>query len=377
MPSLRHASLLRGSVALAGCLHVSVAGYALAEPATGPDAGVPPAAPLSPNELDPTKAFADRVILLVRMPGDDGIVQRLRADLRDSQWRIVEIRPDERYEQPPLGASAERERASAAMRIDARRGVIELWVLRPDGPVEETIGSSDGQHDEQVLALRGAEALRARGLLVSRAELPGEVAASVPGTTERAPVADSPELPPAPSERDDATRLWLAIGPGFLASPGGLGPLPVADVGLRLDFARRWSLHASGVLPLSEQAIEAAEGEAEVATSFVTGALDLEWLRLPFGGIRTGVGGGAAFTAMSGVSDSSGFDAVSDMVTTVALLADSSFHADLTDWLRLRASVALGATLPEVSVRFGSREVASFGHPFFVASAVLEAAPPR
>jgi hypothetical protein len=377
MPSLRRASLLRRSVAIAGYLHVSAAGYALAQPDAAPEPGAAPVVPLSPNELDPTKAFADRVILLVRMPGDDGVVQRLRADLQGSQWRIVEIRPDERFEQPSLGASAEHERASAAIRVDARRGVIELWVLRPDGPVEETIGSSDPQQSEQVLALRGAEALRARGLLVSRPDPSRSEALNPPIAAETNPIVDAPPALPSQSERSDAPRLWLALGPGVLLSPGGVGPLPLAEVGLRLDFAERWSLCANGLLPVTEQSLAAAEGEADVRTSVVAGALDLEWARLPFGGIRSGVGAGAAVTAMSGTSDSPGFDVASETVTTLALLVDSSFHADLADWLRLRSSVVLGASLPEVSIRFGSREVASWGRPFFAASAVLEATPPR
>ncbi len=388
MPSLRHASLIRRSAAIAAFLHLSAAAHALAEPAVPPEPNAPPApsappaaaapvVPLSPQELDPTKAFADRVILLVRMPGDDGVVQRLRADLRDSRWRIVEMRPDERFEQPSLGASAERERASAAMRVDARRGVIELWVLRPDGPVEETIGSSDEQQSEQVLALRGAEALRARGLLVSRQDASAGEVANVPSTIEPPPVVDKPPPPPPRSEPREAPRLWLAVGPGVLLSPGGLGPMALADVGLRLDFAERWSIHASGLLPLSEQSITAAEGEADVWTSVVSGALDVEWARLPFGGFRSGAGAGAAVTAMVGVSDSAGFDVASDTVTTLALLADTSFHADFTDWLRLRASVVLGASLPELRIEFGSREVASWGQPFFAASAVLEATTPR
>jgi hypothetical protein len=372
MPSSRRALLLRRSVAIAGCLFSSVVRAAAAEP----DAAAPAGTPLSPQELDPTAAFSERVIVLVRTPGDDGVMARLRADLRESQWRILEIRPDERFERPPLGASAERERASAAIRVDAPRGVIELWVLRPDGPVEETIVASDEQHSEQVLALRGAEALRARGLLPSRPEQ-GSPVPPVPDATQTPPVVDAPPPPRAKSPPSEAARLWLALGPGVALSPGGLGPLPLAELGLRLDFAERWSLHADGLLPVSPQTIAAAEGEAEVATYIVSGALDFEWARLPFGGVRSGIGAGGAVTTMSGDADTSGFDGATDTVTTFALLLNSSFHADLTKWLRLRSAVVLGATLPEVSVRFGSNEVASWGRPLFAASVALEASPPR
>jgi hypothetical protein len=146
---------------------------------------------------------------------------------------------------------------------------------------------------------------------------------------------------------------------------------------LRLDFAERWSLHADGLLPVSPQSVAAAEGEAEVATYLVSGALDFEWARLPFGGLRSGFGAGAGVTTMSGDADTPGFDGATDTVTTFALLLNSSFHADLAKWLRFRSAVALGATMPEVSVQFGSHEVASWGRPLFVASVALEASPPR
>ena len=56
-------------------------------------------------------------------------------------------------------------------------------------------------------------------------------------------------------------------------------------------------------------------------------------------------------------------------------LARTSLHAGLSPWLRLRAGVAGGVTLPAVRVAFGPREVASWGRPFVVASLALELTP--
>ena len=104
------------------------------------------------------------MIVLVRSAGDDGVMMRLRADLRESGWRILEVRDDERFAAAPLGGVAEREGASAAVRIDTRRDAIELWVSRPDGPVEDTVASTEPLSD-QVLALRGRGSTNLAGAL--------------------------------------------------------------------------------------------------------------------------------------------------------------------------------------------------------------------
>jgi hypothetical protein len=169
-------------------------------------------------------------------------------------------------------------------------------------------------------------------------------------------------------------RLSLELGPGVALSPGGLAPLAVADAGVRLELARTWSVSLVGVIPLTRQRVGGAEGEADIAT-FVAGALvELEWATLPAGGFRSGVGAGGSVTSMSGRA-SSGFESAEETVTVFTPLARTSFHASLAPWLRLRAGVAGGITMPAVRVAFGAREVARWGSPFVVASLALEASP--
>jgi hypothetical protein len=362
---------------------LALAAAALVLLATGPadaqspdaEASSPVVEPLSPQELDPTRAFVERIILIVRTPGDDGVMTRLYAELRQSDWRIVEIRAD--LDAPPLGTSAVREGATAAVRVDARRGIIVLWVQRPEGAFEETIGTSGEPWDEQILALRGAEVLRARGLLVEPQALRDDGAsARPPERTPPAPVVDAPaDSREAPRRSDDPPRLWLALGAGLAVSPGGLGPLPLADAGVGVSFDGRWSLGARGLMPLTSQTVSAPEGEADVATWLALGVVEVDWARFGWGGLRSGIGGGAAITTMSGQAEESGFDGTSDTVVTFAPLVSSSFHADMGRSFRVRAAIALGATLPEVRVSFGSREVASFGRPFLLAGVVIESSP--
>jgi hypothetical protein len=338
-----------------------------------------PAAPTAPAphvqyELDPTKAFGDRVIVLVRTPGDDGVMMRLRADLRESEWRILEIRPDERFESPPLGASAERERASAAVRVDRQRGTIELWVLRPEGPVEETIATHGAPEDEQVMALRVAEVLRARGILLKRSQNGSATTAPEPANRKQVTsVTDSP-TPRTPERPESRKRLWLELGPGLALSPGGLGPFPLVELGVRLELSEDWSVCLNGFVPLSPQTVAAAEGEAEVASTLVSGTLELDWFRSSSVELRSGMGAGVTVTTMAGKARPD-FRAAEDTVTTFAPLLRSSLHVSIGRWLRLRSGVVVGATFPEVRVAFASHEVASWGRPFVLASVALEASP--
>jgi hypothetical protein len=375
MPSSRRASLPRRSLAVAW--FVLLTGFVRVGFAEAPSESSPQVSPTPPAdyELDPTRAFGDRVILLVRTPGDDGVMTRLRADLLESEWRIVEIRLDERFAPAPLGVSAERERASAAVRVDTRRGTIELWVLRPDGPVEETITTSTDQRNEQVLALRVAEALRARGILLSGPTRHGRRRTS-PAITAPSGAPGTAPKPSAPT-RDPSDRawLWFELGAGLALSPGGLEPLPLAEAGARLEFAERFWFHLNALVPVSHQTVTAPEGEAEVSTWLAGAGLDFEWPRLSFGGFRSGLGAALAVTTMSG-SATPDFESSEDVVTTFAPLARSSFYVDLGQRFRLCSGIAVGTTLPEVRVAFGSREVASWGEPFLLMSLVLEMSPP-
>jgi len=150
--------------------------------------------------------------------------------------------------------------------------------------------------------------------------------------------------------------------------------MPLAEGGVRLEFTKSWSIAVDALLPLSHQTVSAEEGEAEVGTWLVDGVLELEWARLPFGGFRSGIGAALTVTTMSGKAQP-GFASSEDTVTTLAPLARSSFHLDLSRRFRLRSGVAVGVALPRVRVAFGSRHVASWGQPFLVMSLVLETTP--
>ena len=107
---------------------------------------------------------SDRVILLVRTENDQGVMNRVRAELRASGWQILELGVDERSARLPLGKLAAQQAIRAAVRFDAADARIELWIFRAAGNVEETIAGSGEREDDAVMALRISEELRARGL---------------------------------------------------------------------------------------------------------------------------------------------------------------------------------------------------------------------
>jgi hypothetical protein len=326
-----------------------------------------------------------RLILLLRTPGDDDTMVRLRLELTDGGWRILELRPDP-LEAESLAATAERERVAAAVRVDAPHGSVELWVRRDEGAVTEEFSALGEPSSGHVLAVRVAEALRARGLLLPPGQSRPEPAAAPepappvvpPPATTAAPSAErdhEPDAAPVDTSREATTRFALELGPGIALSPGHLGPLAVLDTGVRVGWGRTWSLSALGLFPISHQALSGAEGEARIATTVVAGFVEAEWLDWSFGGVRSGLGAGASITSMSG-HGATGFRDGDDTVTAFAALFRSSFHANLGAHLRLRTALVIGATFPAVRIEFGEREAATWGRPFGVASLALEASVP-
>jgi hypothetical protein len=354
----------------------------LAHAQPNPDGG-------APTDALPARASpdAERVILIVRTPGDDGVMTRLRAELMSSEWRVLEIRLDERQAPLPLATIAEQQRAGAAVRVDVRNGAVELWIARPGGAIQESLGTPNARMHDQVLALRTAEALRARGLLLEPLARP-EPEAVEPESREAAPPVERATPPPpvatpaaiedrgvvpAVPRRPDRSHLWLGLGPGIALSPGGLDPGIVGSPGVRLELGR-WSFSAFAVLPITRAEISGSEGRARVATWLFGTATEIEWARSTVFGARSGLGLGASAITMSG-EPAAGYRGVDDSVFALAGFLRSSITLALGPSFRVGPLALVGATLPGARVAFGDREAARWGQPFMVLGLVLEAAP--
>ncbi|HWA74611.1 MAG TPA: hypothetical protein VG937_19835 [Polyangiaceae bacterium] len=335
----------------------------------------------------------ERVILLVRTANDEGVMNRVRAELGASAWRILELRLDERLAKVSLGKLSAQQQARAAVRFSAAEARVELWVSAPAGNIEETLDASDQRDDDAVVALRISEALRARGLnlgpetkaesesgAASEARREGgakpSVARSKPAANdvrERAnrrsdSAAAAGERSAAPGTRSE---LWLELAGALSGGPGGLGASLDAWGSVRLDFGSRWACSLLGVIPVAPPELDGAEGSARVARYQLGALAEATWLRtrgLRFGG---GLGVSGSRTEMQG-SGAAGYVGGTDSVFALGPLARAVARARITDGLWLSANGLAGLSFPEVSVKFADRVAGRWGRPLLMVTLGIE-----
>lgn len=322
-------------------------------------------------ETDSGPPAAAKIILLVRTAGDDGVIARMRGELEVSAWRIVEIRLDSRFGSSPLALLAEQQSATAAIRVNVARGEIEVWVSLPSGAVEEVLTTPGERPPDHVLAVRATETLRARGLNLDPVAASDRSKARLP---ERGsvPVAEPPAASNAEKPREAGARsVWLELAPAAAVSQGGLGPTLQGFAGVRLELLPAWSASAFGLVPLASQTVEGEEGSAEVSLAFAGGALDVAWLRAARWEIGSGAGLGATFITMNG-KPRPGFVGSRETITAATPFVRACVRAKLGAGWSLSGGLLGGATFPAVSIHFETREVATWGRPFAVATLGLE-----
>ncbi len=337
--------------------------------------------------------------MIVRTQGDERAIVRLRAELRASAWQVVELGPDDQTDHAALSELAARYHASAALRLRPALAEMELWAAgsaRRAGV--ETLSGQGPRMDDAVLALRAAEALRAMGLSVDRpgsqAGGSGQAASSEPQPTaataaeqqdDASTPADDGARSEASTEAEEAISyspplprishaLWLQLGPALGASPGGV-PLTLDGwLGVRVQPQHAWSISLAAIEPLSSARVRAAEGSARVAPLIVALAADAQldlaanWLSLSLGA------GFAAVACRMHGSARAPYQSADSTVWVAAPLARASLSLALSAGLHLLALGELGASVPQISVRFGPRDAAQWGRPFLTALLGFEAA---
>jgi hypothetical protein len=381
--SARHRRYLIPLAAIATCvpLAASASAQSAAEPALSAGSSASSASEERP-----------RVILLVRTENDDGVMNRVRAELRSSAWRIVELRVDDRLARAPLGQLAAEQAVRAAIRFDPAEARIELWIFRATGSVEETLGDRSDRDDDAVLALRITEALRARGLNLGPEPLPRDSresekveanegatmakpaqtsAAAAQKKNEPPATADKPEEARARQVRPFRNELWLELAPALSGSPGGLGPAVAGFASVRFELTPRWSGSLLGLVPLVAQRLTGPEGTANVSIYFVGTAADVAWFRTPRWELSTGAGVGWAQSEMRGTA-SAGYMGGSDSVTAITPLARTTARLRLIGRWWLTIGGLGGVAVPEVSVKFGDRVAGRWGRPLLVATFGLQ-----
>jgi hypothetical protein len=356
---------------IAASLHSSAARAQAGEPAT-----------LSRTDTEQRRLGEQRLMLLVRTPGDEGVVARLRAELVHSDWEIVEVRPDDRKQAPPIAEVAIRQGAAAAVRINRARGLVELWIspgLSGDHakgqPLSEVIRGQHEREQDWILALRTTEALRARGLDLGPS--PSPMRQSTQSDVSAPERAHEPQLDPTPgSEATEggATRsgpsVSLELGPAASFSPGGLAVQPHLHLGASAKVARGWTLAAFTMAPVVNTKLRGPEGNARISVWFVGTGIDVRALRVGSGELA--VGGGYALTLhrLQGNSQP-GYRDASDSVIASAPFLRCDLRWQFAPLWQLDLMALAGATFPKVAVEFASREAATWGRPLLLGALAL------
>lgn len=106
-------------------------------------------------------------VLMVRSSGDERLVDALRAELISYRYRVLEITPRAGDRGQALPALAQKYEVEAAVRVDATKNAVELWVQHrsDEEPDSDELVASPGPRPE-LLAVRVTETMRARGLRV-------------------------------------------------------------------------------------------------------------------------------------------------------------------------------------------------------------------
>lgn len=337
-------------------------------------------------------------ILLVRTDGDERVVAHLRAELRASAWTVIEIGTDGRGRRFPLAELAAQQSTTAALRVYPDEAKIELWVAEPLGSTDGTLELLEVEGlrpDARVLALRATEALRARGRKLERAsaspmQRPPSPPTLAPPLAPVSPPAQAPQ-PPAPTTSDSTAAapalrsrgtaaresvvlalpvLWLEVAPTGELSAGGLGPALDGWLGARVQLTRSWSLAIFGLVPVWSDPLLGSEGSARISTWMFGVAADLHagtasWM------LSGGVGAGGVLSRMSGNAPAP-FTATNESITAAAAFGRVSAHLALGSSLRMFVRVVVGASMPEITVRFAERDAARWGRPFALAALGVE-----
>jgi hypothetical protein len=360
------------------CLAIAallVPGLALAQAAPDAQAG-------RADDARETAKEKPGVVLIVRRPGDDRVVARVRAELASSGWPSVELTPEPRDAQASLARLSTLVSAAAAVRVHAESGAIEVWVAPPPGSPPsgvDTISVGGTRPDDRVLALRATEALRARGLRLERSPAEEPAPEPPPAPVEAPPLKRAPPraretvpgAPPVPLD-GPPRGLWFELAPAAALGPGGLTPALDAWTSIRFDRST-WSAGALLLIPITDRRLAATEGSAQLSL-FMTGAFaEVALLR---GGVQlnAGAGMGMAISRMKGTARPT-YESADDTVWVAAPFARASAQIDMGYGWRLTSGAMLGTSLPQISVYFVDREVATWGKPYFFVGTLGVAAP--
>jgi len=256
-------------------------------------------------------------------------------------------------------------------------GAAELWIFEggPSGRAairRFVLPAGAGAHDEEVLAVRTLEFLRASALELARSPTPTPVAVpSPPPAPVVATIAPAPSPSASPPKGPAASgRLSFELGLCLLESSRALGPAYVPLVRLRAELLShleaRLSVAAFGTRPR----VTAMNGSAAVEQDF--GLLELRATFRRGHRIRPslGVGGGAGLVRVAGAGNWPYGGLRSQQW---ASLFDAGGGVTISLWHRLALAVEahVQAAAPYSTILVSGEEAARLGRPTFLTALTL------
>jgi hypothetical protein len=322
----------------------------------------------------PLRARADdRHRILVLIEKDEPVfLPRLLAELGASGFDAAVATPSAF---PPDRAEVEQlsQREGATVElvlVEAGRG-LEIWMVNPStgkASFHEVILSLyEPDQAPEMIAIRVVETLRARLMELPTAQ--GAAPAVAPAVAPRPPVESVP--PPA---RPRAARFTIAVGGAGAYSAGGVGAMAQVDLSFGVRVGSRFTVSVDGAMTPVRTTVEGPEGKASVG--WYLAGLSLGFCASdPAAPVRFRSGAGAWLSLMTLSGQASlPYVGMSANVASVIPHLDEGLHISITPNVSLAADLSLGVSLPEASIQFAGRQVATWGRPLWIGGLALESA---
>jgi hypothetical protein len=320
----------------------------------------------------PAQANERARLVLLSDPRSE-LTRRLHAEAAEVGLALVG--PSSGQDDDPPGRLAERYGAGGVIRV-ASPTTVELWFLPREGGAPQHVMLRAQSGEEASFAFRVVEEVRARMIELRLPEgdsnAPGSRLPAGKGPTEGANA--EPPVTPAQTERADARArgaspsepsvVALSGGIGATSAEGGMGTTVHAALGLRATLASRWSATAQALLPWTRNGFSGLEGSASAGVYLFTGQVNrVVWRSDPSWSATLGAGAGAVMLAMKS-EGAEGYVGKADRLTGAVFFGNAELAVSLTSWLALRGSLLAGSSAPRPVVRFGEREVVTWGRLF-------------
>lgn len=308
-------------------------------------------------------------IAVARTPGDQRIAGRLNAELGALGLSVKQVITQSGDSPTTLKQIARDAGAVAALRASPSKTGIELWVLDPrtGGTAFEEVVTLDTGRNDELLALRAVEVLRARLLRVGVAaethEQPEPLEPPAPQLVDRVPAA-----PPGHA------LLAVDVHGGYAHHLNDIGGATTALLGLTVAPTPRWSGSAMVLPAVESSTLEAEEGSAEVTSTLL--GFGADYLILPGRiGLSAGAGGTLGIITIRGAASYPYLGRKDRIITGLPFIRTEGLLM-MANNLSLRLGVMAGLATPPTVIRFDGREVASWGQPLVLATLGIRAGVP-